>query len=592
MVKDNIEALRLAMRSSKVDAVVIPKTDPHQSEYLCEYWDIVKWLTGFTGSNATVVVTADRAGLWTDSRYYLQAEHELMGSDVVMYREDAADDYSISQWLTENTPQGGMVAINGYLFPVTKVNAMDMFCGREGFMLAVDFNPFDKIWGDRPAPPNSEVYLHNVEFAGESAESKLEKIYTELQRVEADSMLITSLDEIAWILNIRGADISFNPLVVSYLYVSEDKNVLFIDSDRLDAEVKSYLKHLSVEVHPYDRVAKFIKKLSYETTLMIDPELCSDALARVAECSIVYGVSPIKGLKSVKNSTELSGIRDAVIRDGVSLVKLYMWLESGVANGEIYESDVATKFIEIKSDNKYYKGESFGMICGYGENGAIVHYSAKAGSDKRLKADNLLLIDTGSQYLDATTDITRTITLGETTEQQRMDYTLVLKGHLAIGMQRFPEGTRGAQLDALARQFLWRQGFAYFHGTGHGIGSFLGVHEGPQSIRLNENPTPLEVGMILSNEPGLYRQGEYGIRIENMVTVCEGIETEFGRFLEFETLSLFPYDKNLIVAEMLTDDELQWVNDYHQMVMDKLSPYLNDECKAWLSDKTEILIKK
>ncbi|MFI3239328.1 MAG: aminopeptidase P family protein [Bacteroidales bacterium] len=590
MVKDNIEALRQAMRSSKVDAVVIPKTDPHQSEYLCEYWDIVKWLTGFTGSNATVVVAADAAGLWTDSRYYLQAEQELEGSDVVMYREDSADDYTVSQWIAANAPQGGMVAINGYLFSVAMVNAMDMFCGGEGFMLAVDFNPYDRIWTNRPALPSSEVYIHDVEFAGECAENKIARVLESLD--SADALIITSLDEIAWTLNIRGADIAYNPLVVSYLYISEDRRVLFIDSDRLTAEVKDYLKGLSIQVLPYDGVTKFIKGLSYETTLMIDPEVCSDALARRAECGIVYSSSPIKGLKAVKNSVQLDGVREAVIRDGISLVELYIWLESGVVKGEIRESDVATKYVDIKSGNKYYKGESFGMICGYGDNGAIVHYSAKSGSDKLIEGDNLLLIDCGSQYLDATTDITRTVSLGSVTQQQRKDYTLVLKGHLAIGMQSFPVGTRGAQLDALARQFLWREGLAYFHGTGHGIGSFLGVHEGPQSIRLNENPTPLEVGMILSNEPGLYRQGEYGIRIENMVSVCEGVETQFGRFLEFETLSLFPYDKNLIVTEMLTDDELDWVNIYHQRVMDTLSPYLSVEAKEWLADKTEKLIKK
>lgn len=589
---NNIEALRSAMRSSKVDAVVIPKTDPHQSEYVCAHWDIVKWLTGFTGSNATVVVTADAAGLWTDSRYYLQAQQQLQDGDVVMYREDSADDYSVSQWLAVNAPQGGMVAINGYLFSVAKVNSMDLFCGREGFMLAVNFNPYDKIWENRPALPASDVYIHDVKFAGESADGKIAKVLERLKGADADSIIVTALDEVAWVLNIRGADVAYNPLVVSYLYLSVDKRVLFIDKDRLSVEVREYLKGLSVEVQPYESVTKFIKDLTYETSLMIDPEVCSDALARVAECGVVYGSSPIKGLKAVKNGVQLGGVRSAVVRDGVSLVELYMWLERGVAAGEIQESDVATKFIEIKSGNKYYKDESFGMICGYGENGAIVHYSACKGSDKCLKGDNLLLIDTGSQYLDATTDITRTVSLGDVTQQQRKDYTLVLKGHLAIAMMRFPVGTRGSQLDALARQFLWREGLAYFHGTGHGIGSFLGVHEGPQSIRLNENPTPLEVGMIVSNEPGLYRQGEYGIRIENMVHVTEGVETEFGRFLEFETLTLFPYDKTLIVVEMLTDDELNWVNAYHARVMNELSSFLNDEARVWLLDKTEKLIRK
>ena len=585
----NLEALREAMRRVNVSAVIIPGTDPHQSEYVNPHWKVRDWVTGFTGSNGTAVVTLDAAGLWTDSRYFLQAADQLQDSGFDLHKEDIPGEATITEWLADQLQENEILAVDGRLFTINKANELEDFCGANGFRFATDFAPADSIWNNRPARPMSQAFVHELCYTGESAESKINKVLGEVEAIGADAIFLPALDEIAWTLNIRGADVECNPLVVSYLYLSRNKKVLFVDAEKIDNTVAAHLNEVGVEMLPYDDVQSYLKKeINTDTTILLDPNQVSDTLARAMECYKIYAKSPVAPLKAIKNDVQIAGIRKAMERDGAALVRLWKWIEENVANGEIKETDVADKAMEVRSVSELYRGESFGMIAGYKEHGAIVHYSAKPETASTLKAEGLLLVDTGGQYLDGTTDITRTMSLGNPTESERHDYTLVLRGHLAIGRAKFPVGTRGCQLDALARIYQWNEMMTYLHGTGHGVGHFLGVHEGPQNIRMNENPTTLKVGMITSNEPGLYKAGKYGIRTENLVlTIPAGTSEEFGDFLQFETLTLFPYDINLIDTTMLNSEEIAQVNAYHKEVRTRLMPYLNEAEAAWLEARTK-----
>ena len=584
----NLEAMRDAMRRVKVSAVIIPGTDPHQSEYVNPHWKVRDWITGFTGSNGTAVVTLNSAGLWTDSRYFLQAADQLQDSGFDLHKEDIPGEATITEWLAEEMNDDEILAVDGRLFSLNKANQLEEFCGANGLRFATDFAPADTIWENRPARPMSKAFVHDIKYAGESAESKIERVLEELEKMGADAIFMPALDEIAWTLNIRGADVECNPLVVSYLYLSQDDKVLFVDAEKIDAEVAAYLDGIGVSVVAYDEVQDYLKKkVKPSTNVLLDPNQVSDTLGRALECYKVYAKSPVAPLKAIKNEVQIAGTRNAMERDGAALVRLWKWIEENAGTGKITEVDVANKAIECRSVSELYRGESFGMIAGYKEHGAIVHYSAKPETASALKAEGLLLVDTGAQYLDGTTDITRTMSLGNPTESERHDYTLVLKGHLALGRAKFPVGTRGSQLDALARIYQWNEMMTYLHGTGHGVGHFLGVHEGPQNIRLNENPTTLKPGMITSNEPGLYKAGQYGIRTENLVlTIPAGHSEEFGDFLKFETLTLFPYDTNLIDLSMLSREEIEQVNAYHDEVRNRLTPYLNEEEQAWLNKRT------
>ena len=585
----NLEALREAMRRVNVSAVIIPGTDPHQSEYVNPHWKVRDWVTGFTGSNGTAVVTLDAAGLWTDSRYFLQAADQLQDSGFDLHKEDIPGEATITKWLADQLQENEILAVDGRLFTINKANELEDFCGANGFRFATDFAPADSIWNNRPARPMSQAFVHELCYTGESAESKINKVLGEVEAMGADAIFLPALDEIAWTLNIRGADVECNPLVVSYLYLSRNKKVLFVDAEKIDNTVAAHLNEVGVEMLPYDDVQSYLKKeINTDTTILLDPNQVSDTLTRAMECYKIYAKSPVAPLKAIKNDVQIAGIRKAMERDGAALVRLWKWIEENVANGEIKETDVADKAMEVRSVSELYRGESFGMIAGYKEHGAIVHYSAKPETASTLKAEGLLLVDTGGQYLDGTTDITRTMSLGNPTESERHDYTLVLRGHLAIGRAKFPVGTRGCQLDALARIYQWNEMMTYLHGTGHGVGHFLGVHEGPQNIRMNENPTTLKVGMITSNEPGLYKAGKYGIRTENLVlTIPAGTSNEFGDFLQFETLTLFPYDINLIDTAMLNSEEIAQVNAYHKEVRTRLMPYLNEAEAAWLEARTK-----
>lgn len=588
----NLEALREEMRKKRVSAIIVPGTDPHQSEYVNPHWKLRDWVTGFTGSNGTAVVTLDDAGLWTDSRYFLQAGIELEGSGVTMYKEDVPGDPTINEWLAEHMEEGGILAVDGKMFSVVQAARLEEFCGENGFRFATDFDPFKDIYAGRPELPLDVIFEHEEKYAGESAVSKIGRVLESARKRGADAILLSALDEIAWTLNIRCCDVRYNPVAISYAYLSDERKILFIDGRKVDSKAAEYLQSCGVEVAAYDGVEAFLRKLKHAAVLL-DPNKTSDTVARCLENSQpVYAPSPVSLLKAVKNGTQIAGTRSAMERDGVALVKLHMWLAEAVPAGGVTELDVAKKTVEFRSASELYRGESFGLIAGYKEHGAIVHYEATEQSASELKPEGLLLIDTGAQYLDGTTDITRTIALGEPTEEERHDYTLVLKGHVALGAAVFPAGTRGSQLDALARQFLWKECMTYWHGTGHGVGHFLNVHEGPQNIRLNENPAIIVPGMITSDEPGVYKAGKHGIRIENLVLARDYRHSdEFGDFLNFEVLTLFPYDSRLIDLSLLSEEEVAWVNRYHATVRERLSPYLDDKQRAWLDEKTKELVK-
>lgn len=587
----NLEALREAMRKNHVDAVIVPGTDPHQSEYISAHWKLRDWVTGFTGSNGTAVITLSDAGLWTDSRYFLQAEIELEGSGVKMFKEDGGKDLSVTEWIAANLEEGGVLAVNGRLFSVVQAGRLEAFCGENGFRFATDFDPFPAIYTDRPELPLDKIFVHEEQYAGESVKDKIGRVIESAERQGADAVFLSALDEVAWTFNIRCTDVKFNPVAISYAYLSKEGSVLFVDERKLTPEVSAHLEKCGVRTLPYDGAEQFLGKLK-DATVLIDPNKTSDTVARsIVNCGVVYAQSPVALLKAVKNDVQIEGVRKAMERDGVALVKLYMWIEQSVASGEkVTEFDVDRRVVEFRSESPLYRGESFGMATGYNAHGAIVHYEAEEQTASELKPDGLLLVDTGAQYLDGTTDITRTITLGNTTDAQRRDFTLVLKGHIALATMVYPAGTRGSQLDAFARQFLWKECMTYWHGTGHGVGHFLNVHEGPQNFRLNENPAVLLPGMITSDEPGLYKTGEYGIRIENLILARNYRSTEaFGDFMNFETLTLFPYDYRLIVLSMLSDEELAWLNNYHAEVRRRLSPYLDEAQTAWLEEKTKEL---
>lgn len=581
----HLEALRDLMRSKHIDAVIIPGTDPHQSEYPSEHWKFRDYVSGFTGSNGTAVVTLDDAGLWTDSRYFLQAAEQLEGSGFTLRKENIPGEPTVLEWLGEVLDEDAVVGVDGRLFSLIEANRIEMFCAQNGFMFAPDFRAAEAIWTDRPARPMNPAFVHDEALAGEDVDSKVSRVVDALDAADADGLLITALDEIAWLLNLRGSDVDYTPVVIAFAYVSEDERVLFIDSEKVTSEVKDHLKKYRVKIKDYDDIEKFLGKISSTATVMVDPNRVSDALGQAMICNKTYMASPVIALKGVKNECQIAGFRQAMLYDGAAMVRMMMWLEQNVANG-ITEMDVDRRLQQERAAYASNRGDSFHMIAGYKDHGAIVHYEATDESAYTLAPDGLLLIDTGGQYLEGTTDITRTISLGNPTAAEKHDYTLILKGHLALARAVFPKGTMGVQLDVLARGPLWNEGMTYLHGTGHGVGHFLGCHEGPQSIRMEANPTPLELGMVTSNEPGIYKTGEYGIRTENLLLCVPACSNEeWGEFYKFESLTLFPYDTTLMDMDMLSHEELKQINDYHAMVCERLRPLLNADEAQWLEQK-------
>lgn len=591
-ISNRIEALRAEMKTSGINATIIPQTDPHQSEYISDHWQVRRWLSGFTGSAGSLVITHSDALLWTDSRYFIQAAQQLSGTGIILMKDGLPDTPSIAQYLIDNLSNGETVGIDGMVFSTTETSSMRNPLSSAGISLIDTFSPIDKIWSDRPQLPNGEIFEHKEEYTGEKTISKIKRVLENAKKQGADSTFISALDEIAWTLNIRGNDVPFNPVVTSFLFLAESHSTLFINKEKVNKETLEYLNSNNIEIAPYNSVISFLQALPSTQKALINPTGTAERFASVLGNRAIKGQSAVAMLKACKNPTQLAGIRNAMERDGAALVKLYMEIERRMTNNEpLTEIEVGELAAKFRSQGELYFDDSFDPIAGYGAHGAIVHYSATEESNATLQPDNLFLFDSGAQYLDGTTDITRTISLGNPTQEQRRDFTLVMKGHIALGTTIFPAGTRGAQLDALARQFLWKEGSSYLHGTGHGIGHFLNVHEGPQSIRLNENPTPLTIGMITSNEPGLYREGKHGIRCENLVLTVPAFTTEFGEFLKFETLTLFPFDLSLFETEIMTDSEIEWLNNYHQEVYNRISPKLNNEEKAWLKAKTSPLTR-
>ena len=589
-IKERIHALRMTFRPNNIKAFIIPSTDPHLSEYVAPYWMSREWISGFTGSAGTAVILMDKAGLWTDSRYFLQAEKELEGSGITLYKEMLPETPSITKFLCQNLKPGESVGIDGKMFSVQQVEQMKEDLAPYQLQVNLFGDPLKNIWKDRPSMPDAPAFIYDVKYAGKSCGEKVAAIRTELKKKGIFALFLSSLDEIAWTLNLRGSDVHCNPVIVSYLLVTQDEVVYFISPEKITQEVNEYLQEQQVSLRKYDEAESFLNSFAGEN-ILIDPKKTNYAIYSAINpaCKVVRGESPVTLLKAIRNEQEIAGIHHAMQRDGVALVKFLKWLEASVLSGKETELSVDRKLHEFRAAQPLYMGESFDTIAGYKEHGAIVHYSATEESDVTLQSKGFLLLDSGAQYLDGTTDITRTIALGELTEEEKTDYTLILKGHIALAMAKFPAGTRGAQLDVLARMPIWSHGMNFLHGTGHGVGHFLSVHEGPQSIRMNENPIVLQPGMVTSNEPGVYKAGSHGIRTENLTLVCKDKEGMFGEYFKFETITLCPICKKGIIKEMLTAEEVKWFNDYHQTVYKKLSPSLNEEEKKWLLEATKAI---
>jgi len=585
-INERIALLRKAMIDAGVAACIVPGTDPHASEYIAEYWKVRDYVSGFDGSAGTLAFTLNGAGLWTDSRYFLQGKTQLAGTGIDLMKQGMSETPDMVGWICAALKPGEKVAVDAQLFSVNAFAAMKNEFTSNGIQL-VSIDLVGQIWAGRPALPLNKLYLFDVAYAGQAAADKLETLRFEMSKANATHFVLSALDDIAWLYNIRGNDVHFNPVVLAYSLVGLNSATLFIDDVKLDADTKAYLASQGVEVAPYLAIYPALNAIAASSSVLIDGAKLNQSLyeALPLTCAKRNQMSPVFKLKSIKNEVEVAGIRKAMVKDGVALTRFFMWLENNIASGELTEMSISKKLYEFRSLQENFVGESFDTIAGYKGHGAIVHYRATEATDATLKAEGVLLLDSGGQYLDGTTDITRTIALGKATKEQQSDFTLVLKGHIALSKAIFPHGTRGSQLDVLARKALWDMGLNYGHGTGHGVGHFLNVHEGPQNIRMDENPAILLPGQIISNEPGMYRANEYGIRIENLVHVTPAVETEFGQFYEFETLTLFPIDRNMIEVMLLDEAESEWIDDYHRTVFIALAPHLTIEEQDWLKEK-------
>ena len=590
IIPERIAALREAMKQHKIDAYIIPTSDPHMSEYPADCWKYREWISGFTGSAGTVIITADKAGLWTDSRYFLQASTQLEGTGIELFKMMLPETPTIPEFLTHELKEGQTVGLNGETYSLADARSLEKALAEKEIKLNTNASLIDPIWKERPAIPEAPMFEMPIELSGKSTEDKLIDINKMLHKAGADCTILSALDEVAWTFNIRGTDVAYNPVVISYAFVSEKESVLFVNPKKIPAEIAEHLKKEGVTLADYGMLATFLSRLPERTRVFIDSKRTNVAIYNALPKSsiLIEGISPANHLKSIKNEAEIKGFRNAVLKDGIAMTKFYFWLEKMLKAGEkVTELSAAAKLTALRSEQPQYVMDSFASISSYGPHGAVVHYSPTPETDTELKTDSLYLLDSGAQYLDGTTDITRTIALcDEPSEQMKKDFTRALKGTIGIAKCKFPAGIRGCLIDAFARKALWDAGINYLHGTCHGIGHCLNVHEGPQSIRMEENPVILEPGMVMSDEPAMYRPGEYGIRTENMILIREDSETEFGKFLGFETLTLCYIDTKLVIPSMLSVREHAWLNKYHQMVYDLVSPHLNEEEKAWLKEKT------
>ena len=579
------------MAEHGIDCCIINSTDPHQSEIPAGHWRGREWLTGFkseNGTNGIAVVTQEHAYVWTDNRFFIQARQQLEGTGFEMMPMDGPEAVDLRGWVCDHLANGQTVGIDGMTFSVADAQEMAKDFSESGLRLRSDFPQFDHIWEDRPARPLNKLFIHDEDIVGETVDAKIGRVMEQVEKSGANAILLSALDDIAWITNLRTAgDVSYSPIFVSYLYLDGDsRRVLFIDAEKLSDETKGFLASYNIEVRPYESVTEFADGLSKETRLLIDPALTAIGVFDHIGCQTVFGGAGVAKLKSVKNENMLSHWRTAMEKDGVALVKFFKWIDDEYPKGELTEMKIARKLRECRLEDRDCVDESFAAIVGWNGHGAIVHYEPSDETDVPVTGPGLLLIDSGGQYRQGTTDITRTIALGgNPTQEQKHDFTLVLKGMIALARATFPKGTRGAQLDILARQYLWNEGKAYYHGTGHGVGFFINCHEGPAQIRMNDIPATLEPGMVMSDEPGLYIEGKYGIRCENMLAVEHWKTTDYGDFYRWRNLTLFPFDRTLIEEEILTPEEKHWLDDYDKEIWERLSPLLSEEEKAWLESK-------
>lgn len=590
VIEQRLEALRSVMRRERLAAFIFPSTDPHNGEYVPDHWKGREWISGFNGSAGTAVVTLTSAALWTDSRYFLAAEQQLSETEFKLMRMRVETTPSIAEWLGSELADSDLkeVGIDGTVSSWNDVESLIAeFRNEGGLTLRTNLDPLDIIWTDRPAVPLNAVEIHDMKFAGESAPDKIGRIRKALRKKHADGMLTAALDNIAWMLNLRGSDVHCNPVFVSYLLVTMQRVTLFVDSRKLDDTVKDYLHSIGVEHKEYSEVGDALRRYP-DYSVLIDPDEVNYTLAKTVKCGkVVREESPVPMMKAVKNPVEIEGFRRSMLRDGVALVKFMRWLKPAVERGGETEMSVDRKLTAMRAEQDLFCGISFDTIAAYQEHGAIVHYEATPETDAPLKPEGFLLLDSGAQYKDGTTDITRTIPLGPLTDVQKRVYTLVLKGHIQLELAKFPDGASGTQLDAIARMPMWREGINYLHGTGHGVGAFLNVHEGPHQIRMEWKPAPLRAGMTVTDEPGIYLAGRFGVRIENTLLIYRYAETEFGRFLQMQPLTLFPIDREPIIVEMLTEEEIKWLDAYHLQVYKALSPLLSDAAdRDWLRVKT------
>lgn len=574
-----------------IDAYIVPSSDPHMSEYTATHWKSREFISGFSGSAGTVVILNDEAGLWTDSRYYLQAEKELAGTGIELFRAAEPETPDYADWIAERLNPGSTLAFDGEVFSIEEARKLSKKYKHYGITINPYQNLLNDIWEGRPPLPDNPIFVHETKYAGLSREQKIESIRKQMRNQDASHYIITALDEIAWTLNLRGSDVSYNPVFHAYLIISLDAVYMFVDTYKITAAIGKELAKDDISVQLYTDIYSWIEEMPIESGLLLDTSTTNAKIFSLIPAEIIKIEKPsiVRELKSIKNPTEQQGFKSAMRKDGVAMVKFLHWLQQNIPHGSVSELSASKELKKFRAENENFIGESFAPISGFAAHGAIVHYSVSEESDIPMTPDNFYLIDSGGQYLEGTTDITRTVHLGTPTAKQKIDFTLVLKGNIALGSACFPKGTKGAHLDILARKALWSKGLNYGHGTGHGVGCFLNVHEGPQSIRPKDNGVAFELGMITSNEPGLYRAGEYGIRIENLLLTTDSWSTEFGEFLKFETLTLCPIDLKSIDPSLLNHEEKQWLNSYHKMVFEELKPLLSTELADWLKEQTKAI---
>lgn len=595
-INQRLEKLREVMRREHLSAFIFPSTDAHQSEYVADHWQGRAWISGFNGSAGTAVVTMRSAALWTDSRYFIAAEEQLRGTEFQLMKLKVEGTPTISDWiaseLSQNEDECREVGLDGMVNSYNDTMALISDLRKAGgITVRTNFDPLEQIWMNRPAIPENPVEIQSLNFAGETVDDKIQRIRKALREHHADGILVSALDDIAWTLNLRGTDVHCNPVFVSYLLISSDQVSLFVNPKKISSEVKAYLDEHGISLFDYNQVEEGLESYA-DYNILLDGDETSYCLWKSVKCQeIIAAKSPIPVMKAVKNATEIEGYHRAMLRDGVAMVKFLKWLKPAVEAGGQTEMSIDKKLTSLRAEQNLFRDISFDTIAGYQAHGAIVHYEATPETDAPLLPEGLILIDSGAQYQDGTTDITRTIALGPVTEEMKHVYTLVLKGHIQLELAKFPDGASGTQIDALSRECMWREGYNFLHGTGHGVGSYLNVHEGPHQIRMEWKPTPLRAGMTVTDEPGLYLKGKFGVRIENTLLIKDFVETTFGKFLQMESLTFCPIDTAPIDVDMLLLEEVEWLNAYHREVFEKLSPYLEDEEVGWLAEATKPLVK-